>query len=139
MTSPKKQSRKPAIILAKTDHKRLSLLAERFSDQNADLADFLFAELERARIVDDNRINRDVVRMGSSVHYTTDLGDDRKVTLVYPGNADIAEDRISVLTPIGTALIGLKAGHSIDWHTRDGRLCRLTVEAVSQPSKPEDE
>ncbi|TCT34707.1 nucleoside diphosphate kinase regulator [Martelella mediterranea] len=139
MTSKKKKLGKPAIVLAKTDHKRLSLLAERFAEQNADLADFLISELERARIVDDKRIASDVVRMGSSIHFTTDIGDDRQVTLVYPGNADIAEARISVLTPIGAALIGLKAGHSIDWYTRDGRLCRLKVEAVSQPPSLEDE
>nr|WP_272211406.1 nucleoside diphosphate kinase regulator [Marinicella sp. W31]MDC2877293.1 nucleoside diphosphate kinase regulator [Marinicella sp. W31] len=135
MPSNQKKLRKPAIVLTKTDHKRLSLLADRFADQTPDLADFLFAELERARIVEDKRIAVDVVRMGSSVHFTTDLGEDRQVTLVYPGKADIAEGRISVLTPIGTALIGLKTGHSIDWTTRDKRACRLTVEAVGQPQE----
>ncbi len=133
MPSTQKKLRKPAIVLTKTDHKRLSLLAEQFAEKNADLADFLLGELERARILEDERIASDVVRMGSSVHFTTDLGEDRRVTLVYPGKADIAEGRISVLTPIGSALIGLKIGHSIDWTTPDGRLCRLTVEAVSQP------
>ncbi|WP_082074793.1 nucleoside diphosphate kinase regulator [Martelella endophytica] len=132
MPTTQKKLRKPAIALTKTDHKRLSLLAEQFAEKNADLADFLLSELERARIVEDERITSDVVRMGSSVHFTTDLGEDREVTLVYPAKADIAEGRISVLTPIGSALIGLKIGHSIDWSTRDGRLCRLTVKAVSQ-------
>ncbi|WP_319519880.1 nucleoside diphosphate kinase regulator [uncultured Martelella sp.] len=136
MPSNQKKLRKPAIVLTKTDHKRLLLLAERFADQNAEIADFLLSELERARIVEDERIATDVVRMGSSVHFTTDLGEDRQVTLVYPGKADIAEGKISVLTPIGAALIGLKAGHSIDWTTRDGRVCRLTVESVNQPQDP---
>ncbi|MBB4120697.1 nucleoside diphosphate kinase regulator [Martelella radicis] len=131
MPANQKRNRKPAIVLTKTDHKRLSLLAERFADQNAELADFLLSELERARIVEDGRIAADVVRMDSSIRFTTDLNEDRHVTLVYPGKANIAEGKISVLTPIGSALIGLKVGQSIDWTTRDGRVCRLTVESVS--------
>ena len=139
MASKQNKLRKPAIVLTRTDHKRLSLLAEGFAERNADVAEFLLTELERARTVDDGRIAADVVRMGSAVHFTTDLGEDRQVTLVYPGKADIAESRISVLTPIGAALIGLKTGHAIDWTTRDGRVCRLTVEAVSRPQDPADE
>ena len=133
MPSNHKKQRKPAIVLTQTDHMRLSLLAEQFDDKHADLADVLFTELERARIVADERIADDVVRMGTTVRFTTDLGEDRQVTLVYPGKANIAEGRVSILTPIGAALIGLKVGHAIDWTTRDGRICRLTVEAVSQP------
>jgi regulator of nucleoside diphosphate kinase len=60
------------------------------------------------------------------------------VTLVYPQEADISKGRISVLTPIGTALIGLPVGKSIDWTTRTGETKRLTVlkacaPAVSEP------
>ncbi|MBN9025916.1 MAG: GreA/GreB family elongation factor, partial [Rhizobiales bacterium] len=51
----------------------------------------------------------------------------RKVTLVYPENADIGQGRISVLTPIGAALIGVGVGESISWETRNGELKRLTV------------
>ncbi|QQM32936.1 hypothetical protein JET14_20695 (plasmid) [Martelella lutilitoris] len=61
--SNQKKLRKPAIVLTKTDHKRLLLLAERFAEQNAGLADFLLSELERARIVEDERIATDVVRL----------------------------------------------------------------------------
>jgi regulator of nucleoside diphosphate kinase len=49
---------------------------------------------------------------------------------VLPPEADISAGRISVLTPIGAALIGLSPGQSIDWETRDGRVGRLTVESV---------
>jgi regulator of nucleoside diphosphate kinase len=54
------------------------------------------------------------------------------VTLVLPGGADIAEGKVSVLTPIGAALIGLSTGQSIDWTARDGRTHRLTVEHVEK-------
>lgn len=68
--------------------------------------------------------------MGSTLRFTSDLGEDRQVTLVFPGEADIAEGKVSVTTPIGAALIGLSAGQSIDWTARDGRVHRLTVESV---------
>ncbi|MBB3464346.1 regulator of nucleoside diphosphate kinase [Rhizobium sp. BK377] len=75
--------------------------------------------------------------MGFEVRFTSDLGEDRQVTLVFPGEADIAEGKISILTPIGVALIGLKTGQSIDWTARDGRLHRLTVRTLREPAETE--
>ena len=128
--APTRTRRKPAITIARTDHERLTTLAESFSAKNSPIADELLVELDRARIVEDGRLAPDVVRMGSRLRFTTDAGEDRTVTLVYPGEADIAEGKVSVLTPIGAALIGLSAGQSIDWTGRDGRTHRLTVESV---------
>jgi regulator of nucleoside diphosphate kinase len=71
--------------------------------------------------------------MGSTVRYVTDTGDDRTVTLVYPAEADISSGKVSILTPIGAALIGLSPGQSIDWQARDGRFHRLTIESVQRP------
>ncbi len=122
--------RKPAIALTRSDHDSLTRLAESFSGKNPEVADQLFAELERARVVADSHIRPDVVRMGSTLRFTTDAGEDRTVMLVFPGQADITEGKVSVLTPIGTALIGLAVGQSIDWSGRDGRIHRLTVESV---------
>jgi regulator of nucleoside diphosphate kinase len=122
--------RKPAITVTRSDHDRLTRLAESFVGRNTALADQLLDELERARIVGDDRLRADAVRMGSTLRFTTDAGEDRTVTLVFPDEADIAEGRVSVLTPVGVALIGLTAGQSIDWVARDGRRRRLTVEEV---------
>lgn len=133
MAPEKTTQRKPAITITRSDHERLSRLAESWSARNPDMADVLFAELDRARIVDDGRIASDVVRMGSTLRFTSDLGEDKRVTLVFPGEADIAEGKISILTPIGTALIGLAAGQSMNWVARDGRIHRLTVETVEAP------
>ena len=72
----------------------------------------------------------DVVRMGSHVHCRTGDGNERELELVYPADADIDCGRISVMTPIGTALIGLASGQSITWQTR--RLQTLTVLSVDQ-------
>lgn len=127
------KSRKPAVILTRTDSERLGRLAESYAERNSTVAEELLVELDRARIVDDSRIAADVVRMGSTLRFTSDMGEGRRVTLVFPGEADIAEGKISILTPIGVALIGLSAGQSIDWTARDGRTHRLTVEHVDFP------
>lgn len=134
MAPNKTTHRKPAITVTHSDHERLSRLAEAHAARNPDVAEELLAELDRARIVDDASIGASVVRMGSSLRFTSDLGEDRQVTLVFPGEADIAAGRISILTPIGAALIGLSAGQSIDWTARDGRVHRLTVETVEAPA-----
>jgi regulator of nucleoside diphosphate kinase len=75
----------------------------------------------------------DIVRMGSKVTYRTDSGQHPTVTLVYPVDADIAQGRISVMTPVGTALIGLRNGQSMSWRGRDNRKHMLTVVQVGSP------
>ncbi|NWJ27758.1 nucleoside diphosphate kinase regulator [Rhizobium sp. Td3] len=124
---------KPSITIARSEYERLTRLADSQALQNPEVSDALLTELERARIVDDLELPEGVVRMGSSLRYTSDLGEDRQVTLVYPGEADIAEGKISIMTPIGAALIGLSSGQSIDWTARDNRIHRLTVETVKAP------
>ena len=124
--------RAPDIVVGHQDHDRLAALADAALDTLPLLAETLLAELERARLVADERMPTTVVRMGSTVEYEAADGR-RSVELVYPEDADIARGRISVLTPIGTALLGLSAGQSIRWLTRDGRDQRLTVVAVAPP------
>jgi regulator of nucleoside diphosphate kinase len=118
--------RKPPIAIARSEHARLAGLADILSRKNPDLADQLFAEIERADIFSDDAL-RDVVRMGSTLDYRTDRGDSRTATLVFPGEEDIAAGKVSILTPVGVALIGLSAGDAMEWRTRDGRVQRLTV------------
>lgn len=134
MAPSTKRLHKPAIKMTRSDHERLSRLAESLPAKTPSVADQLFVELDRARVVADGKISSTVVRMGSGLRFTSDLGEDRLVTLVFPDEADIAKNKISILTPIGTALIGLSAGQSIDWTARDGRIHRLTVESVTPPS-----
>lgn len=135
ITETKRQN-KPAITIARSEHERLTRLAESYSARNPEAADELLAELDRARVVSEDRIPDDVVRMGSSLRFASDLGEAKNAVLVYPGEADIAEGKISVLTPVGTALIGLRAGQSIEWTARDGRVHRLTVQGVDLPMQP---
>lgn len=118
---------KPDIVISEADHARLSQLAEGLLTRLPEVAGELLAEVERATIVAPDALPRNVVAMGSTVEFATEEGEARRVTLVFPDQADIAKERISVLTPIGAALIGLGEGQSITWKTRDGRTRELRV------------
>jgi regulator of nucleoside diphosphate kinase len=99
-----------------------------------DIASALADELERAHVLAKARHPEHIVRMGSEVEFRDDAtGKVQKVKLVYPNEADISQGKISVLTPVGTALIGLRMGSSITWKTRAGELRRLTVLQVHEP------
>ena len=125
------RGRKPSITLSQSDRDQLTRLADANAHTNPLVSDELLNELDRARVVPDGKLAEKIVRMGSGVTYQTDSGERVSVMLVYPAEADISRGRISILTPIGTALIGLSPGQSIDWTSRDGRLHRLTVASVS--------
>ncbi|PWR23973.1 nucleoside diphosphate kinase regulator [Zavarzinia compransoris] len=133
MTRTTKPARKPAITVGTGDYNRLSDLAAAIEDRNPVLAAELQAELDRARVVADHKVPAGVVRMGSTVAFDTDDGQHRHLRLVFPAEADIAAGTLSILTPIGAALIGLSAGQSIGWTARDGRHHALTVVSVEPP------
>lgn len=120
----------PALIISDVDRERLSRLALAAMDRTPEIADELLSEMERATVVDQDSIPTNVVRMGSTVEFKSNDGRHRRVTLVFPAEADIAEGKISVLTPVGAALIGLTEGQSIMWTTRDGRDQELTILTV---------
>jgi regulator of nucleoside diphosphate kinase len=124
------QDQKPNIIVSDTDQNRLTTLATDALDRFPQAAQELLSEMERAAVVSAEAVPPNVVQMGSGVVFRSDNGETRRVTLVFPGQADIAAGRISILTPIGAALIGLSEGQSIAWKTRDGRLRKLTILAV---------
>lgn len=127
MTINTRRRRLPAITLARSDHERLANLAEALADRDSPTADQLAAELERARVVPDGRLAPGTVRMGAVVRFSLDGAEPRLVRLVYPGEADIERGRISVLTPVGAALIGLATNQSIDWIGQDNRPHHLHV------------
>lgn len=112
------------VIVPETDLERLS----QFSGSEP-----LQGELARAIVVSDEAVPADVVTMDSRVAYTDgSTGVSREITLVYPHEADGTQGRVSVLAPVGTALLGLSAGQSIEWDFPDGRRRRLTVNRVVQ-------
>jgi regulator of nucleoside diphosphate kinase len=138
MTKTLNGGAKPRITLSAHDHERLSQLARAAANTMPDVASELADELDRAHVLAKGRHPVDVVCMGSEVDYRDDTtGRIQTVTLSYPNEADIAKGRVSVLTPIGTALIGLAAGKSINWRTRTGEMKRLTVLQVREPAPAE--
>lgn len=128
-----KPPRKPDITISELDYDRLSGLADAARGRAPEVAEELLTELDRASVVAAGEMPPGVVQMGSTVEYRAGGGDTTRVTLVFPADADVAEGRISIMTPIGAALIGLSAGQSITWTARDGRRHELTVLTVEGP------
>jgi regulator of nucleoside diphosphate kinase len=117
----------PSIIVTTTDQERLAALANAVMKRDPDVARELMGELDRATVVAADAAPTNVVRMGSTLTFRADDGVVRRVTLVFPGDADIGSGKISILTPVGTALLGLSKGQSIKWAARDGRERQLTI------------
>ena len=91
----------------------------------------LAEELDWAIVVPEDRIPANVVTMNSRLIYADEsTGTTREVELVYPDDADPVAGKISVLAPVGCALLGLSAGQSIDWSLPSGQVHRLRVERV---------
>jgi regulator of nucleoside diphosphate kinase len=123
----------PPLAMRSSDTERLSKLADAAANTFPATADFLAREIDRAEIVPDERLSRHVVRMGSRVKFRDGVtGQEREVTLVYPETADVAAGKISVLTPIGAALIGLSVSQTIEFRTPAGGRRSLTVLEVRQ-------
>ena len=97
----------------------------------------LAEEMERAIVVPSDRIPKDVVTMNSRlIYFDESTGTTREVELVYPDEADSMTGRVSVLAPVGCALLGLSAGQSIDWNLPGGKVHRLRVERVLFQPQP---
>lgn len=124
----------PPISLRMCDANRLRNIAEAASEKYPQTTDFLAREIERAEILPDARLLPGLVTMDSEVTFRDDISlQELAVTLVYPEAADVDAGRISILTPIGAALIGLSVGQTIEFQTPGGRWRSLTVLRVQQP------
>lgn len=125
----------PPIVVSRRDVGRLEALLDLPQWQNAPTADALLGELARAEVRDDADMPAGVVRMHSRVECTDENSGERHVlTLVFPNEADAGAGKISVLAPVGSALLGLSVGQSIDWATPGGRPLRLRVTDVHPPA-----
>lgn len=137
--TPRRPSgRRPKITLGEETLERLEALAEAALARNPSLAERLLEEIDRARVVPQKRLPAKVVAIGNTVTYHDETtGQDHTVTLVFPDDADIDRQRISVMTPIGVALMGLTEGASFHWDTLDDHRRRLTVVRV-EPGDTEE-
>lgn len=120
------------IVLTDQDMTRLHRLLEQHAKgKNAKECEALAAELDRAEIVTPTDVPADVVTMNSRVRFSdADTGEEFEATLVYPSDANVNEQRISVLAPVGAALLGLSVGQFIDWPMPSGVMKRLRVISV---------
>jgi len=125
----------PNITLTTDDSERLRRLADAASEKFPRTAEFLAREVDRATLVDDDGASSNLVTMGKQVVYRDDdTGKTRSVIVVYPDEANLDEGKISVLTPIGAALIGLSVNQSIEFETPTGTTRSLTVMSVRKPA-----
>ena len=120
--------RRPRVVTGVESLDRLETLVGQALRRDPDLADRLLGEIGRARTLPVAKLPANVVAIGRAVTYRDETtGHERTVTPVFPKEADNTSGRISILTPIGVALIGLAEGASLHWQTRSGTRRVLTV------------
>ena len=125
------------IYVTEPDYRRLTGLIEITRERNGvdiEYLNTLEAELDRAEIVDPKRIPANVITMRSKVRLKDLVSGEAKVySLVFPTEANFSEGKISVLAPIGTAILGYKSGDSIEWPVPSGVRKLKVDEILYQP------
>lgn len=115
-------------IITRSHHSKITDLLRM---ANSEIADLLEEELSRAVLVSDDDLPNNVVSMNSTVKFQDlENGKESLVMLVYPPDADIDNNKISILTPVGSALIGLQVGQMINWPFPGGKEKKLKVISV---------
>jgi regulator of nucleoside diphosphate kinase len=125
------------IIITQADYGRLRRIIESFRDlqpKDAEHLDALERELESATVTRSTEVPHDLVTMKSRVR-VLDLSSGREMLyqIVFPGEADLRGNRISVLAPIGMALLGRAAGAVVEWQVPSGMRRLLILEVEYQP------
>ena len=129
----------PTPLIGQRDESRLRRLIATVRPNNASLRESLVrlaAELDRARLLPDSEIPPDIVRLGSTVELE-DLSDGEILTytLVLPSEADASLGRISILAPLGTAMLGYGAGDDFRWPVPGGTLhARIRRVGLHEPA-----
>ncbi len=132
---------KKEIYITEYDLNRLRTLIEdeRAIKKGAKHLEELEEELKRAVLVEPQDIPADVVTMNSRIRLKDlEAGDEMTIQLVFPKDADSKQDRISVLAPVGTAIIGFKVGDVIDWEIPSGTAKFRVEEILYQPEAAGD-
>lgn len=120
-----------SVLLGQRDLARLDALVRRSASTDSSQ---LFEELDAANVVEDHLLPDDVVRMNTRITFVDlDTRVESTIELVYPHESQGSPNRVSILAPVGAALIGLRVGETIDWPLPNGRQRRLQVVAVSAP------
>ncbi len=119
-----------ALVISTLDYQQLMQLIEK---NDTPAADTLDQEISRAKIVETKKLPANIVAMNSTVTFIDlDSDEEKTIQLVYPQDADVSQLKISVLSPVGSALIGLKIGGTIEWPVPLGKVRHLKVTSVEQ-------
>ena len=130
---------RPPIHLLAAESDLVAGLALRAEHQQPVVAAMLLEEIERAELHDPDTMPDGHVRLHSHVTFLDERSRQlRDVQLVLPAQANIAEGRISILTPMGAALYGLAEGHSIAWPDLSGAYRPISIVRVTQPDDETD-
>ena len=122
----------PSIVITQLDADRLDKLLGNLSEQQFPGKERLEAELVRATIVDSKDVPPNIVTMNSVVIFSTGDGKEFSLKLVYPKDADGSADKVSILAPIGSALLGLTEGDSISWPVHGGTTTNVQIIRVAE-------
>ena len=124
---------RPPITLSSSDYERLTQMLMSNKYRNLQGIDELQDELDRANVVEPGELPNDVITVNSTARFIDETSNEQfEITLVYPDKADGAT-KISVLAPVGSALLGLSVGQSIPWHVPGRQKLLLKVLDVKKP------
>ena len=131
---------RPPITISSLDAVRLERILDSLGNNRSFDSDDLQAELDRANIVDPKDIPPDVVTMNSTVTFKVELSDKEfSLTLVYPKDAGDSTKNISILAPVGSALLGLREGEEISWPKPGGGVLLVRILKITyQPERSGD-
>ena len=127
----------PDIIISELDYSRIDNLLRATPGIATNIKSALLTELERAELVAPEQIPANVVTMNSQVKFSViSTGVTFTLKLVYPKDMDDSGDRISILAPVGSAMLGLKEGDEINWPDGNGGMLQVRIEAIEyQPER----
>jgi regulator of nucleoside diphosphate kinase len=132
--------KKPEITLSRLDAERLEQMLDSLDGKSFPGRSELEEEIARANVVEPAQVPPTVVTMNSSVRFKVESSDTEfSLTLVYPRDADGSNDKISILTPVGSALLGLAEGDEITWPAPGGGMMVVKIiEVTYQPERSGD-
>lgn len=123
-------STRPPIVMSRLDYDRIEALLEDAGKRGIDTS-ALETEIARADVVEPAQVPKDVISMNSTARFRDETsGEERELTLVYPRDANGEAGRVSILAPVGSALLGLRVDQSIEWPVPGNRTVTLRVLSI---------
>ncbi len=129
------------IIITELDNQRLNKIIDDVVQHDSNEKkhiQMLKNELSHAKIVAPDEIPNNIITMNSKFLLSIGDTDEELYSLVYPEQADIANNNISIMAPIGTAILGYKEGDTIEWQVPDGKIKIKVIKILYQPESEKD-